>query len=133
VVANASGNSISVLLGNGDGTFGGKTDFTTGTQPQSLVIADFDRDGKLDVATANNTAGSGSVSVLLGNGLGGYLSHVEFATGANPGSIAAGDLDGDGKLDVAVASFGPSTCSATVTARSRRMSTTPWAAVHRRW
>jgi len=54
-----------VLLGNGDGTFGAKTDFGTGTAPSSMAIADFNADGRPDMATANS---SGTVSVLLNRG-----------------------------------------------------------------
>jgi len=60
-VANGAANTVSVLLGNGDGTFGTKTDFGTGGVPSSVAIGDLDGDGKLDLAVAN---GSSTVSVL---------------------------------------------------------------------
>jgi hypothetical protein len=62
-VANSGSNTISVLLGTGTGSFGAKTELTTGNNPQTAVIADFNGDGKPDLATAN--AGSDTVSVLL--------------------------------------------------------------------
>ena len=91
---------ISVLLGNGDGTFQPKTDFATGTSPFSVVVGDWNRDSKLDLATAN--VGTGNVSVLLGNGDGTFLAHVDYPVNGLPESIASGDFDGDGSLDLAI-------------------------------
>src|SRR5215469_13626756 len=65
VVVNSSANTVSVLLGNGDGTFSAKNDFATGTTPVGVAVGDLNGDGKLDIATAN--ANSNSISVLLGN------------------------------------------------------------------
>src|SRR6185437_12411289 len=64
--ANLNSNSVSVLLGNGNGTFAAKTDFGTGVFPQSVAIGDVNADGRPDLATANSA--SNTVSVLLGNG-----------------------------------------------------------------
>jgi Bacterial Ig-like domain (group 3)/FG-GAP-like repeat/FG-GAP repeat len=60
-----SANSITTVLGVGDGTFAGSTDFATGNSPTGLVVADFNGDGKPDVATVSPTAGT--VSILLNN------------------------------------------------------------------
>jgi hypothetical protein len=95
---------VSVLLGNGDGTFQAKTDQASGNNPVSVAIADLDGNGKRDLAVADN--GSGTVSVLLGNGDGTFQAKTDYATGSNPSSVAVGDLDGDGKRDLAVANFG---------------------------
>jgi hypothetical protein len=64
-VANSSSNSVSVLLNNGDGTFAGKVDYGTGSQPLSVFSADLDTDGDMDLAVANRN--SDNVSVLLNN------------------------------------------------------------------
>jgi len=93
--------TVSVLLGMGDGTFGVHTDFPTGDAPYSVAIGDLNRDGKLDLATANFSANT--VSVLLGDGAGGFGTSVDFATGAGPSSVVMGDLNRDGKPDLAVA------------------------------
>jgi hypothetical protein len=98
--ANYSDNTVSVLLGNGDGTFGAHTEFTTATSPQGIVVADFNSDGKLDLATAN--ASGNSISILLGQGGAVFANHVDFPTGSGPTMVVAGDFNGDGKQDVAV-------------------------------
>src|SRR2546428_795657 len=64
--ANSFSNTVSVLLGNGDGTFGAKVNYGTGRFPSSVAIGDVSGDGKPDLATANYA--SSTVSVLLGNG-----------------------------------------------------------------
>jgi FG-GAP-like repeat len=66
------GHTISILLGNGDGTFQDHVDYTTGTYPTSLTVADFNADGILDLAIAN--ASDGTVSILLGIGDAGHLA-----------------------------------------------------------
>lgn len=96
------GNTVSVLLGNGDGTFQAAVNYGTGSGPWALAVGDFNGDGKLDVVTAN--IASNSISVLLGNGDGTFQPAVSYASGAQPMAIATGDFNGDGKLDLAVTS-----------------------------
>ena len=109
-VANDSSGDVSILLGNGDGTFSqaAGSPIAVGTFPQSIVAADLNRDGRLDLAVANQAASSNSVSILLGNGAGGFAqpSGSPFFAGTNPDSIAVGDLNGDDILDLAVADAG---------------------------
>ncbi len=105
--ANVSTNTISVRLGNGDGTFGPKTTFATVGSPWSLAVADFDEDRRLDVVTANYGFPS-TVSVLLGNGDGTFSPGTTVTTGsfaANPQVAAALNLDGDAHADVVVGGF----------------------------
>jgi hypothetical protein len=99
--ANALGTTVSVLLGNGDGTFGSPTDFTVETDPFPVVAADFNGDGKLDLAVANNQSAS-VVSVLLGQGDGTFLPKMDFPVGPFPVALASADFNGDGRLDLAV-------------------------------
>jgi FG-GAP-like repeat len=66
--ASSEANSVSVLLGKGDGTFAGRQEFPTGKEPKALVLADFNGDGKPDIATANS--GASSASVLIDNNIG---------------------------------------------------------------
>src|SRR5262249_43621556 len=105
VTANDFGNSVSVLLGNGNGTFAPRTDYSTGsrtTHPFSVAVADLNEDGKLDLVTSNDFGDD--VSVLLGNGDGTFPPAIEYAVGPSPDSLAVADLDGDGKLDLVTAS-----------------------------
>ena len=63
-----------------------------------IAVGDFDRDGKLDIAHANNVAGD--VSVLIGDGAGNFAASVNYPLSGSPGLIATGDFDGDGNLDL---------------------------------
>ena len=76
---------------------------SVGAEPAAVVMADFDRDGKLDLAVANG--GSNNVSILLGDGKGGFMQAAgsPFSAGDNPNDIAVGDVNDDGKLDLAFA------------------------------
>jgi len=98
-----SGSTVSVLLGNGDGTFGIRNDYGTGLGPISVAIGDLNVDGKLDLAVANFSAST--VSVLLGNGDGTLLPKFDYGTGICPSSVAIGDLSRDGEPDLAVANY----------------------------
>lgn len=109
-IANYGSNNITVLLGNGSGGFTAATNspFSVGTHPYSIVVADFNADGKVDIATANY--GSNNATVLLGDGTGGFSAATgsPFATGSSPAWLAAGNFNGDGFEDLAVANSGSS-------------------------
>lgn len=105
-VSNNSGTSFSVLRNTGSSgsvSFATKVDFTTGSNPWGIAIGDLDGDGKLDVVTT--ASGGNVVSVFRNTGSSGSVSFatkVDFTTGAVPLGTAIEDLDGDGKLDIAV-------------------------------
>jgi FG-GAP-like repeat/Putative Ig domain len=100
--ANTSHN-VAILLGNGAGGFGPATNFDVGIgTPISVAVGDFNDDGNQDLVVANGLSTS-TVSVLLGNGLGGFDPFVAYPVGAFPSSVAVGDFNGDGKQDLAVA------------------------------
>jgi hypothetical protein len=103
VTANTYGTTVVVLLGNGLGGFTAAqgSPFATGPGPASVVIGDFNGDGIQDLATADD--GSDEVSILLGNGAGGFANPVSFPVGLTPGSLAVGDFNGDGIPDLATA------------------------------
>jgi hypothetical protein len=92
---------ISILLGNGDGTFQGHQEYLTGNHPVAIATADLNGDGKLDLVIVD--LNDNKVAVLLGNGDGTFKAHVDYATGNGPSSVAIGDFNSDGKLDLAVA------------------------------
>ena len=99
------GSSVSILLGDGTGHFSAATNFTTGENPTSVAVGDFNGDGNQDLATA--THNPDSVSILLGNGAGHFSAPTNFATGAAPISVMVGDFNGDGNQDLAtVNTFG---------------------------
>ena len=110
-VTNNSGNSVSVLFnttspGASTPTFSASTDFTTGTAPYPVSIADLNGDGKPDLVVGNNTASS--ISVLLNTTTTGastptFAAKTDFTVGTIPRSLTIGDLNGDGKPDLAVA------------------------------
>ena len=95
-----SGNTVSVLLGNGDGTFQAGVDYPTGPSPNCVRIGDLNNDGKLDLVTTSGS--SPTVWVLMGNGDGTFQSGVDYTTNPAPVSVAIGDLNGDGNADLAV-------------------------------
>jgi hypothetical protein len=98
VTANRDDDDVSVLLGNGDGTFQSAVSFAAGDAPLSVAVGDFDVDGIPDAATANFL--DFDVSVLLGNGDGSFQAAVRFETGVRPRSISVADVDCDTVLDL---------------------------------
>ncbi len=103
VVANRQSDSVSVLLGNGNGTFQTQNTVAVGGNPDAVALGDLNGDGKLDLIVANAYKYSGTVSVLLGNGNGTFQARQTFATADDPSSVALGDVNGDGKPDIVVA------------------------------
>jgi FG-GAP-like repeat len=101
--------AVSIFLGNGDLTFQSPKDFTTGDSPVALAVNDFNKDGKLDLAVANQT--SNTVSIFLGNGDGTFQPRLDFATGRGPVSLASSDFNADGSIDIIVANATDQTTS----------------------
>jgi len=94
---------ISILLGNGNGTFQPAVNYNVGLTSYWVTAADLNGDGKLDLITANHS--SGDVSVLLGNGDGTFQPAVSYAAGVGPTKVVVADLNNDGKPDLAVSNF----------------------------
>jgi hypothetical protein len=108
VTGNGGGHSVTVLLGNGDGTFDQITaqDYQAG-YVSAVAVGDFRGNGMLDIITVNGAQGQGTVSVLLGNGHGTFAGAQNTYLGDYPTDLALGDFDADGKLDVVVTIYSP--------------------------
>ncbi|MGA7648369.1 MAG: Ig-like domain repeat protein [Terriglobales bacterium] len=118
--SNCTNGSVSVLLGNGDGTFQTAVGYGSGGEDAlSVAVADVNGDGKPDVVVLNQCASNsnctnGSVSVLLGNGDGTFQTAVSYGSGGEDAlSVAVADVNGDGKPDLVVANqcFSSSNCT----------------------
>ena len=83
-------------------TFIAAPTYTVGSHPDAVAVGDFNGDGHLDLAVANDTR-AGTVSILLNKGDGTFQSAQDYAVGSDPDSLAVGDFNGDGHLDLAVA------------------------------
>src|SRR5580692_3594086 len=105
-VGNRGASSVSIFLGNGNGTFQTQTTYATGANPKGIVATDFNNDGKMDLAVTNS--GAGTVSILLGNGDGTFQTQVSYPVDSSPALLATADFNGDGNPDLAVPSFSTS-------------------------
>lgn len=103
--SSAISNNLAIFLGSGNGSFSSATFVAAdGLQPLSVITGDFNQDGLTDLVTANR--GSDTVSLLVGNGAGGFAAARTFRAGTQPNSVAAGDFNGDGRLDLVTANSG---------------------------
>ena len=93
-------NSVSVLLGAGDGSFPTHVEYPVPGHPSALIIGDFNGDGKTDLATVDPY--QSEISILLGNDDGTFQAHQEYLTGQQPIALATADVNADGKLDIIV-------------------------------
>jgi hypothetical protein len=105
--------TVSVLLGNGDGSFQTHVDYPVGNYPVGIVAADFNGDGKIDLAVANDN--DSTVSILLGNGDGTFQPQTLVSVGTEPTSLGGGDFNGDGKLDLITSNVGAGTVTVLLT------------------
>src|SRR6266496_2273846 len=102
--ANQLSHTISILLGNGDGTFLAASNYPAGLYPSSIATGEFNGDTHLDLAVANN-AFPGAVLVFLGNGNGTFQPATSYGTGSSPSSVAVADFNEDSRLDLVTANF----------------------------
>ena len=110
-VTNQSTNNVSVLRNQGTGSLGTASTFGVGTNPNNLDIGDLDNDGYADIIVGND-APAGTLSFLKNNaGTGFTVTPILNGIGANPRTLALGDVDGDGDLDVATGNCGDNSVS----------------------
>ncbi|WP_139958232.1 FG-GAP-like repeat-containing protein [Flavicella sediminum] len=104
---------VAIFLGIGDGTFtNGQQSISVGTGPQSISIGDFNEDGKQDIAVANQNYGNGgSVSILIGDGLGAFTVGTPVIVGLNSKDVVIGDFNGDAHQDLATTNPNDNTVS----------------------
>jgi hypothetical protein len=116
-VANYSSNTVSVFRNTTSGgalSYASKIDFAAGNLPYSVAIGDLNGDGKPDLAIVNGDGPASAVSILTNTGSAGtisFASKVSFNTGLSSVAVAIGDLDGDGRADLAVANNNSTTVS----------------------
>ena len=117
-IADQLGTSVSAIRNTspaGSITFGTYVDFATGANPQGVAIADLDGDGKLDMVSINNSANTLSVfkNVSTSGSIttSSFAAKVDFSTGINPVFCAIGDLDADGKPDLAITNINSNSVS----------------------
>ncbi len=96
--------SVSILLGNGDGSFQPATNFSAGKMPESIAIADFNGDSKLDIVAVSE--GANVLNLLYGNGDGTFQAPATVALDVDPYYVVAGDFNNDHKPDLALSGLG---------------------------
>ena len=109
-IATCNPPNVSILLGNGDGTFQPAISYSLGSYPAAIASADFNGDGQPDLAVTD----SSGVWIPLGNGDGTFQTPISYAAGPYPDSIAVADFNGDGKPDIVVADNGRNRYGVTV-------------------
>lgn len=100
---NYSDGTLSIYLGQADGSFVSLTNLTVGSGPVGFSVADFNKDGKPDLSV--NLYNANRLAILLGDGTGKFTALTNYSTGSQPYYQTVADLNGDGIPDVAVANF----------------------------
>ena len=101
ITTNIGNNSLSVLLGNGDGTFKDQVEIPAAKEPRALTLNDFNGDGRADIAVA--CSGSDQVAIFFGLATGSFGIGPRYSVSRTPVSIASGDLNGDRRPDLIIA------------------------------
>src|SRR5262249_17263102 len=100
------------LKGNGSGGFSAfGSPISTGPGPYGVVVGDFNRDGFQDLAIADEGSNPSAITVLLGNGSGGFSPGPAITAGSGEFSLVMGDFNGDGIQDLAAGDSGTGSVS----------------------
>ncbi|RMD99286.1 MAG: VCBS repeat-containing protein [Deltaproteobacteria bacterium] len=102
LTANDAWRSVSVVYGKGNGEYENQLRFSVGSHPQSVAAADFNGDGLLDVVAGHTEEDAIALLILLANDNATFKRPIRFAVGRQPRAGVIEDLDGDGRLDIAV-------------------------------
>ena len=104
-VANIDDNSVSVLLGNGDGTFGPQQVIPVGVAPRGIAVLDVDGDADLDIVNTNSGSGTSNMTLMVNPGNGVFGPARFFAAGmGSPWALGAADMNADGIPDLVAGS-----------------------------
>ena len=109
VTANRVDDTVSVFLGNGDGTFQPPKTYSVGDRVWVVKLADVTNDGRLDILTVNK--GSNTISVLLNNGDGTFQPQIVIPAGTRPSDLTVADVNGDGIPDLIFSNYAADTIS----------------------
>jgi hypothetical protein len=109
--ADFSSNDVSILLGNGDGTFQKARQFSTTLGPSALGVADFNGDGIPDLAVTEYGFNSSTLQIFLGNGDGTFTAGASYTNVSDPYDVTVADFNGDGHPDLAIANNGTNVVS----------------------
>ncbi|CAF1095660.1 unnamed protein product [Rotaria sordida] len=107
VVTNLNNNTVSVLLGYGNGSFADQVTYSTGAGPISVAVGDLNNDNQLDIVVVNFY--DDTVSVFMGYDNGSFANQTKYSTGSSPWSAAVDDFNNDTYLDIVVANYGGNT------------------------
>jgi hypothetical protein len=111
ICVNYRDNTLMVLTNNGSGGFATSGTYAVGGYPQWVTAVDVNGDGKVDLITANSLYGGGTLSVLTNDGSGHFVLACSPSVVGEPFSVAAADVNGDGKVDLISANYGNNTLS----------------------
>lgn len=109
VIANSGSRTVTILSGDGEGSFHQSQEMYVGQTPAAVLTADFNGDGKSDIAVA--LKGENSVTIILGNGDGSFRPPLSYAVGSSPVALAVSDLNSDRIPDLIVANQDSNTIS----------------------
>jgi|SRR5665213_2485484 len=107
ICPNGNGNSVTVLTNSGNGVFGFNGTYPVGIYPISVAVADVNGDSNLDLIVANWESSPPILTVLTNNGTGNFGSNATLTVADHPVSVVAADVNGDGKMDLICADYGP--------------------------